>query len=96
MFVVLISFPPIKPGKEAEFLHWFSSTNQTFSGFNGFLRRRLLNPVEGGTYAAIVEFETQSAFQAMHNSPAHDMAGEQVLSLFDGKPTPTFYEVISG
>ena len=96
MFVVVISFPPIKAGKEAEFLQWFDSANQTFSGFSGFIRRRLLKPVEGGTYAAIVEFETQASFQAMHSSPIHDMVGEQVMSLFDGKPTPTFYEVISG
>lgn len=96
MFVVVVSFPPIKTGKEAEFLDWFASSNRTFSGFSGFLRRRLLKPLEGGTYAAIVEFETQAAFLAMHGSPAHDWAGEQVMPLFEGKPTPVFYEVISG
>lgn len=96
MFVVIISFPPIKAGKEAEFLHWFASSNQAFSEFVGFLSRRLLKPLEGGTYAAIVEFETQAEFQDMHSSPVHDLAGAQVVPLFDGKPTPTFYEVISG
>jgi heme-degrading monooxygenase HmoA len=96
MFVVIILFPPIKVGKEAEFLQWFASSNQTFSGFKGFLSRRLLKPLEGGTYAAIVEFETQAEFQDMHSSPVHDLAGAQVVPLFDGKPTPTFYEVISG
>jgi heme-degrading monooxygenase HmoA len=96
MFVVIISFPPIKAGKEDEFLRWFASANQTFSRFSGFIRRRLLKPVEGGTYAAIVEFETQAAFLTMHGSPIHDKVGEQVMPLFDGKPTPTFYEVISG
>ncbi len=96
MFVVIVSFPPIKAGKEAEFLLWFASSNRIFSEFSGFVRRRLLKPVEGGTYAAIVEFETQAAFHAMHNSPAHDKAGEQVLPLFDGKPAPAFYEVIAG
>lgn len=96
MFVVIISFPPIKVGKEAEFLHWFASSNQAFSEFEGFLSRKLLKPLEGGTYAAIVEFETQAEFQDMHSSPVHDLAGTQVVPLFDGKPTPTFYEVISG
>jgi hypothetical protein len=58
---------------------------------------RLLKPLAGGTYAAIVEFETQSGFRDMHSSPVHDLAGAQVVPLFDnGKPTPTFYEVISG
>ena len=96
MFVVIISFPPIKAGKEAEFLHWFASSNQTFSKFDGFLSRRLLKPLEKGTYAAVVEFETRAAFQDMHSSPVHALAGAEVMPLFDGKPTPTFYEVISG
>lgn len=96
MFVVLISFPPIKDGKEAKFLEWFAWSNQVFSGFEGFVRRRLLKPVEGGTYAAIVEFENRAAFEAMHASPVHDKAGEKVIPLFDGYPTPTFYEVIVG
>lgn len=96
MFVVIISFPPIKSGKEAEFLEWFARSNQAYSEFRGFMSRRLLKPLEEGTYAAIVEFETRAAFQDMHSSPVHDLAGAQVAPLFDGKPTPTFYEVISG
>ncbi len=94
MFVVVISFPPIKAGKDAEFRQWFAATNRTFSGFKGFKGRRLLKPVERGNYAAIVEFEDQAAFQAMHSSPAHEQAGAQVKPLFDGKPSPNFYEVI--
>jgi hypothetical protein len=49
-----------------------------------------------GNYAAIVEFENQEAFKAMHSSPAHDKAGERVRPLFDGSPTPHFYEVVTG
>jgi hypothetical protein len=60
MFIVIVSFPPIQVGKEADFLEWFASSNHAFSGFSGFVRRRLLKPVEGGTYAAIVEFETET------------------------------------
>jgi heme-degrading monooxygenase HmoA len=96
MFIVIISFPPIKAGRDAEFQKWFASSNQTFRPFNGFISRRLLKPLKGGTYAAIVEFENQAAFQAMHSSSEHDEAGDQVKPLFDGSPTPTFYEVIVG
>ena len=81
MFIVIISFPPIRDGKDVDFQKWFASSN-------------LLKPLEGGNYAAIVEFENQAAFQAMHSSSLHDKAGEQVRPLFDGKPTPKFYEVI--
>jgi len=96
MFVVVIAFPPIKTGKDAEFREWFASTNELFSASKGFIRRRLLKPLKEGNYAAIVEFENQESFQAMHSSPAHDEAGERVRPLFDGNPTPHFYEVVTG
>ncbi len=94
MFVALISLPPIQAGKDAEFRAWFASSNRTFAPFKGFLGRKLLKPLEGGTYAAIVECEDRASFEALHRSPEHAQAGEQVKALFDGKPTPRFYEVI--
>ncbi len=96
MFVALISFPPIKEGKDAEFRDWFASSNETFSHHKGFIRRTLLKPLGEGNYAAIVEFEDKAAFEAMHGSPDHDMAGKRVRPLFDGNPTPHFYEVAIG
>jgi heme-degrading monooxygenase HmoA len=96
MFVVLISFPPIKAGKDAEFRERFVSSNEEFSKFKGFIGRRLLKPFGEGNYAAIVEFENQGAFEAMHSSPAHDLAGEHVKPLFDGNPKPHFYQVVIG
>jgi heme-degrading monooxygenase HmoA len=92
--IVIISFPPIKDGKDADFQKWFASSNQTFANFTGFISRKLLRPLEGGNYTAIVEFENQAAFQAMHSSSLHVEAGAQVRPLCDGKPTPTFYEVV--
>jgi heme-degrading monooxygenase HmoA len=96
MFLVIISFPGIKDGKDAEFRKWFESSNQEYSGFPGFISRKLLKPLESGNYAAIVEFKDQAGFKAMHSSSIHDEVGEQVRPLFDGKPTPKFYEVIQG
>lgn len=96
MFVVIINFPPIKAGKDAEFLEWFAWTNETFGNHRGFVARRLLKPMKGGNYAAIVEHESEETFMAMHNSPAHAEAAERVGPLFDGHPTPEFYEVIIG
>jgi heme-degrading monooxygenase HmoA len=96
MFVVIINFPPIMAGKEAEFLEWFASTNKQFANHKGFIGRRLLKPMKGGNYAAIVEHESQETFMAMHNSPAHAEAAKRVGPLFDGSPSPQFYEVIVG
>lgn len=96
MFIVVISFPPIKAGKDAEFEKWFAWSNGEFSKFKGLIRRRLLKPLESGNYAAIVEFETRETFTAMEDGPMHTKAREQVMPLFDGKPTPHFYEVVVG
>ncbi len=94
MFVIIISFPPIKEGKQTEFEEWFAWSNQQFSKFEGFISRKLLKPLEGGNYAAVAEFESQAAFQAMHDSSMHADAGRRVRPLFDGQPTPKFYEVV--
>ncbi len=96
MFVVFINFPPIKAGKEEEFKEWFAKSNKEFSKFKGFISRRLLQPMEGGNYAAVVEHESQETFLTMHKSPEHGEAGKQVWPLFDGSPTPHFYQVIVG
>jgi heme-degrading monooxygenase HmoA len=96
MFVVIINFPPIKAGKDAEFLEWFASTNKKFANYKGFIGRRLLKPMKGGNYAAIVEHESQETFLAMHDSPAHDEASKRLGPLFDGNPSPQFFEVIIG
>ncbi len=96
MFVVIINFPAIKAGKDAEFLEWFASTNKEFANHKGFIGRRLLKPTKGGDYAAVVEHESQETFMVMHNSPAHDEASKRVGPLFDGKPSPQFFEVVTG
>ena len=96
MFVVIINFPPIKEGKDAEFREWFAWTSKEFANYKGLIARRLLKPVKGGNYAAIVEHENQETFMAMHNSPAHAEAGKHVGPLLDGSPTPQFYEAIIG
>jgi heme-degrading monooxygenase HmoA len=96
MFVVIINFPPLQAGKDAEFQEWFSWSNKEFAKFKGFINRRLLKPWKGGSYVAVVEHESYETFMAMHNSPFHDEAGKRVGPLLDGHPTPQFYEVIIG
>ena len=95
MFVVVISFPPIKEGKDAEFREWFAWTNKEFSDYKGLISRRLLKPMKGGNYVAIVEHESHETFMSMDNSPEHgEAAAKQLRPLLDGHPTPQFYEVI--
>jgi heme-degrading monooxygenase HmoA len=96
MFIVVVSFPAIKAGKESEFEKWFAWSNQEFSKFEGLIGRRLLKPEEGGNYAAIVELADRQTFKAMHDSPIHAKVHEKVKPFFDGQPTPHFYEVVAG
>jgi heme-degrading monooxygenase HmoA len=96
MLIVIISFPPIKPGKDEEFKEWFVWSNKEFAKYKGFINRRLLKPLKNGNYVAILEHESHETFMAMHNSPGHGEAGKRVAPLFDGSPIPQFYEVIVG
>jgi heme-degrading monooxygenase HmoA len=94
MFIVIINFPPIKPGKDEEFREWFIWSNKEFANYKGLISRRLLKLLKGGNYAAIVEHESHETFMAMHNSPEHGKADKRVTPLFDGDRSAQFYEVI--
>ncbi len=96
MFVNIVHFPPIKPGKDAEFQEWFAWSNAQFAKHQGFISRRLLKPRKGGNYAAIVEHESYETFWAMHTSPDQAKAAERVKLLLDGSPSPQFYDVVVG
>ncbi|MDE3090140.1 MAG: antibiotic biosynthesis monooxygenase [Chloroflexota bacterium] len=104
MFVNIIYFPPIKPGKDNEFREWFAWSNVDDCGevrhshakHKGFISRRLLKPRESGNYAAVVEHESYETFWAMHTSPTQAEAGKRVMPMLDGNPKPEFYEVVIG
>jgi len=94
MFVNIIHFPPVKAGKDGEFLDWFAWSNQEYAKHRGFVRRWLLKPREGGRFAAIVEHESYETFMAMHTSSTQAEAAKRVKPLLEGEPTPEFYEVV--
>lgn len=95
MFVNLVNFPPVRTGKEADFLEWFRWSNELYAGHKGFISRTLLRLMDGRpAYAAIVEHESKETFMAMHHSQDREEAFKRVEPLFDGRPTPHFYEVV--
>ena len=96
MLVVIINFPPVKAGKDKEFLEWFDWSNKEFAKHEGFGSRRLLKALKDGSYAAVVEHESEKTFAAMNSSPFHGEAAKRVGPLLEGSPTPNFYEVIAG
>ena len=94
MFVNIVHFPPIKAGKDAEFQAWFAWSNEQYAKHKGFISRKLLKPREAGNYVGVVEHESYETFMSMHTSPTQAEAHKRVEPLFDGNPTPEFYEVI--
>lgn len=95
MFVNIVQFPPIKRGKDDAFRDWFRESNAVYQAFRGFISRRLLERTDAaGGYAAIVEHESKETFMAMHTSPERQAMWAKVEPLLDGRPSPSFYEVI--
>jgi heme-degrading monooxygenase HmoA len=81
MFVNVVEFPPIKPGREQEFEQWFAWSNSLYEPFAGFISRRLLKPRSGeGPYLGIVEHESEETFMAMHTSAVRAEAGSGLMS----------------
>lgn len=94
MFVNVVQFAPVRDGKDAEFRAWFAWSNGEYAKHEGFIRRRLLQPREGGNYLAIVEHESYATFMVMHSSPTQAEAWRRVEPLLEGGNTPAFYEVV--
>ncbi len=96
MFVNIVEFPPIVPGKEQEFEDWFAWSNDLYRPFVGFVSRRLLEPTRGeGPYVGIVEHESEESFMAMHTSETREQVRARVEECFaGGRPTPRFYRVV--
>lgn len=93
MFINIIYFPPIKAGKDVEFREWFTWSNQEYAKHKGFISRRLLKPRGGGDYIGLIEHESYETFMAMHTSPTQADAHKRGEPLFDGSPSPGFFEV---
>jgi hypothetical protein len=76
-FVSLVFFPPIRGGKDVEFRQWFWRS--------GRHRRRLLWPLEGGNYTAVMEHDD-------HPGPAPGQTQKWARCLLEGDPQPRFFE----
>jgi len=96
VFVNIIQFPTVRPGKDAEFRQWFVWSNAEYAKHKGFISRKLLASRGGGLYSAVVEHESYETFMAMHTSPTQAEARKRVAPLLDGDPSPRFYEVAVG
>ncbi len=94
MFIVYMTYPPVKEGKDKEFREWFAWSTKEYAKHKGFLKRSLLKARGGASYAAIMEHESFETFKAMHESPTQAESHKRMVKLLDGHPSATFYEVV--
>lgn len=95
MFVNIMYFPPIKAGKDAAFLEWFTWSTEQYAKHTGFVKRRLLKPRKEGSYVVLFEHESFETFMAMHTSPTQREAHRRLEPLLDGAPKPQFFDVVA-
>lgn len=94
MFLNLVRFPAVRSGREDDFLAWFEESNDVYRTFPGFVSRRLLRSADG-SYAAVVEHQSEATFMAMHTSSDRAAMWEKVEPLIEGRPEPGFFEVVA-
>lgn len=95
MFINTIEMPPIKSGKESEFLDWFKWSSSVYKKFDGFISRRLLKHSKGsGSYVILMEHENENTFVNMHSSKDQKESMAKLKSLLEGSPAAKFYDVI--
>ena len=95
IFVNMIDFAPLKPGKDETFREWFRHSSEILARHPGFISRTLLGPMEGGSrYAAVVEHESKETFMDMQLSDDRQDLLREAESLVLGPSTPHFYETI--
>jgi quercetin dioxygenase-like cupin family protein/heme-degrading monooxygenase HmoA len=95
VFVNLVDFAPLKPGKEEAFQEWFRHSSEVFAGHPGFISRTLLGPIEGtNRYAAIIEHESKETFMDMHLSDDRERLFHEAEPLILGESKPHFYHLL--
>ena len=95
MFINTIEFPPLKPGKESEFLEWFKWSNNIYKNFEGFISRRLFQSTKGNSnYMSLVEHESEKTFMNMHTSKERQDSFAKLKPMLEGTLTAKFYNLI--
>ncbi len=95
MFMNTIEMPPIKAGKESEFLEWFKWSNNVYKNFDGFISRRLLKQTKGiENYVILMEHKNEKTFMNMHSSKEQKEAFAKLSPLLEGSRIAKFYEVV--
>lgn len=95
MIIGIVQFPPIKPGKEKDFLDWFSWSNSQFRQQKGFISRRLIKNIGDASYVALLEFAGQEDLKRVSAQPFHAESAQRLTEILAAMPHPVLYEDIT-
>ena len=93
MFIAVVHFPPVPAESEPLFEDWFSWSNGQLREATGLVRRQLLRG-ENGSYAGLIEHESESTFAQMHESPVAAEVQRRLRNIVSGAPRAERYEVV--
>jgi heme-degrading monooxygenase HmoA len=93
MFIAVVHFPSVPAESEPLFEEWFSWSNGQLREAPGLVRRELLRG-EDGSYAALVEHESESTFAQMHESLVAAEVQRRLREVISGAPRAEMYEVV--
>ena len=91
MHISIVRFPTVTAEQDRYFRDWFDSSNDQLRGTAGLKGRRLLRAPDG-SYTAVMEHDSASAFAAMHAAEAVSMVQSGLGHILSVCPQAMTYE----
>jgi heme-degrading monooxygenase HmoA len=93
MHIAIARFPAMPAERDKDFRDWFAWSNDQLRGMVGLRGRRLLRAPDG-SYIALVEHDSASAFAAMHKAEAVSMIHRGLGGILNDRRQAMRYDVL--
>jgi len=93
MHIAIARFPAVPTERDKDFRDWFAWSNDQLRGMVGLRGRRLLRAADG-SYIALVEHDSASAFAAMHKAEAVSMIHRGLGRILNDRRQAMRYDVL--
>ena len=93
MHIAIARFPAVPAERDKDFRDWFAWSNDQLRGMVGLRGRRLLRAPDG-SYTALVEHDSASAFAAMHKAEAVSMIHRGLGRILNDRRQAMRYDVL--
>lgn len=93
--IVAVGTRSILPGKEAEWEALWGKMHELARGRRGFRSARLLKSKEhNGKYTLLTEWDTESGWNQLYESPEMQALTQQSFSMFKGAPMQEWHVIL--